>query len=167
MDAEQKDEGPVSGRRGKKSAVIAAVSALAAIAAIVVMLGSRNGDAGSPIVADEGGTKAPATAKASNEPGASEAIPRLLDLGANKCIPCKKMAPILEEMKKDFNGKFDVQFIDVWQNRDEASRYNVRLIPTQIYFDKSGKELTRHEGFASREDILKTWEGLGYRFDGK
>jgi thioredoxin 1 len=118
-------------------------------------------------VADEGGSKSPATAKASNEPGASAAIPRLLDLGANKCIPCKKMAPILEEMKKDFNGKFDVQFIDVWQNRDEASRYNVRLIPTQIYFDKSGKELTRHEGFASREDILKTWEGLGYKFDGK
>jgi thioredoxin 1 len=167
MDSEKKDEGSVSGRRGKKSAVIAAVSVLAVIASVFVMLGSRNGDAGSSVVADEGGTKAAVTAKASNEPDSSEAIPRLLDLGANKCIPCKKMAPILEEMKKDFSGKFDVVFIDVWQNRDEAGRYNVRLIPTQIYFDKSGKELTRHEGFASREDILKTWEGLGYKFGGK
>ena len=167
MDSEKKDGGFISGKRGKKSAVIAAVSVLVVITAVFVMLGSRNGDAGSSIVAGEDETKSPSTAKVSNEPGASAAIPKLLDLGANKCIPCKKMAPILEEMKKDFNGKFDVQFIDVWQNREEAGRYNVRLIPTQIYFDKTGKELTRHEGFASREDILKTWEGLGYKFGGK
>ena len=105
------------GEKGKKSAVIAAVSVLVVITAVFVMLGSRNGDAGSSIVAGEDETKSPSTAKVSNEPGASAAIPKLLDLGANKCIPCKKMAPILEEMKKDFNGKFDVQFIDVWQNR--------------------------------------------------
>jgi thiol-disulfide isomerase/thioredoxin len=87
--------------------------------------------------------------------------PRLLDLGAGKCIPCKKMAPILDELKEEYAGRMDVEFIDVWQNRDAASQYGIQSIPTQIFFDASGKELFRHEGFFAKEDILNKWEELG------
>lgn len=92
-------------------------------------------------------------------------LPRLVDLGAGKCIPCKMMAPILDEMKKDFAGKLEVVFIDVWQNADEGSKYKIRVIPTQIFYSPEGKELFRHEGFYSREDILKKWKELGYDFN--
>ena len=94
-------------------------------------------------------------------PVAAQPLPRLLDLGATKCIPCKKMAPILEELKKEYAGKMEVEFIDVWQNPDAGTKYGIRLIPTQIFYDATGKELFRHEGFFGREDILGKWKELG------
>lgn len=88
-------------------------------------------------------------------------LPRLVDLGAGKCIPCKAMAPILEELKTGYKDKFEVVFIDVWQNPDAAKPYNINLIPTQIFFDKDGKELYRHEGFFAKDAILAKWKELG------
>ncbi|MBA7478202.1 hypothetical protein ES707_13623 [subsurface metagenome] len=96
--------------------------------------------------------------KADSEP---TALPRLVDLGASKCIPCKLMAPILEELKKEYAGRLEVEFIDVWENPDMAKKYGIKIIPTQIFFDASGKELFRHEGFMSKEDILGKWKELG------
>jgi len=89
------------------------------------------------------------------------ALPRLVDLGAGKCIPCKMMAPILEDLKKTCAGKLDVIFIDVWQNPDAGKQYGINLIPTQIFFGADGKERFRHEGFFSKEDILGKWKELG------
>lgn len=95
-----------------------------------------------------------------------EALPKLLDLGAKKCIPCKMMAPILDELTEEYAGVFEVEFIDVWlpENEKRAEEYNISLIPTQIFFDAEGKELWRHEGFLAKEDILAKWKELGYNF---
>jgi thioredoxin 1 len=95
---------------------------------------------------------------------ADGALPRLVDLGADKCVPCKMMAPILDELQRDFAGEFDVVFIDVWKDGSQAENYGIRVIPTQIFFDAAGQELFRHEGFFSREDILKTWQEHGFSF---
>lgn len=105
----------------------------------------------------------------SNSPDAqTEArTPRLVDLGADKCIPCKMMAPILEELKKEFAGTFAVEFVDVWKNPQEAEKHGVKIIPTQIFFDASGKERFRHQGFFSKEDILAKWKELGFAFNAK
>lgn len=88
-------------------------------------------------------------------------LPKLLDLGSDECIPCKLMAPILEELKTEYSGKFEVEFLDVRKDPALGTAYNIQLIPTQIFFDASGKELFRHEGFYSREDILAKWKELG------
>ncbi|PKK89530.1 MAG: thioredoxin [Candidatus Wallbacteria bacterium HGW-Wallbacteria-1] len=98
---------------------------------------------------------------------ATTGLPRLLDLGAGKCIPCQKMAPILEQMEKDFHKVLTVQFIDVWksENRQTALDLGIESIPTQIFYDESGKELWRHVGFISRQDMLAKWQELGYRFN--
>ena len=108
---------------------------------------------------------APATApeSVSVDAGAphSAALPRLVDLGADKCIPCKMMAPILDELKAAYAGQFDVEFIDVWKNPDAGKSYGIRSIPTQIFIDAGGKELFRHEGFFPKEDILAKWKELG------
>jgi thioredoxin 1 len=95
-------------------------------------------------------------------------LPKLIDLGAKSCIPCKKMAPILEELKKDYAGKFDVEFIDVSieANVPLAKVYGIKLIPTQVFIDAKGKELWRHEGFLGKEAILGKWKELGFKFDG-
>ena len=95
---------------------------------------------------------------------AKAALPRLVDLGADKCIPCKAMAPILKELKKEYAGRMDVEFIDVWKNPKAGKAYRIKLIPTQIFFDASGKELFRHEGFFSKKDILAKWKEFGVEF---
>ena len=89
------------------------------------------------------------------------ALPRLVDLGADKCIPCKMMAPILEELKTEYAAVLNVEFIDVWKNPDAGQKYGIRVIPTQIFYDASGKELFRHEGFFAKEDILAKWKEFG------
>lgn len=78
----------------------------------------------------------------------------MLDLGAKKCIPCKMMAPILEKLEIEYRGKAAIRFIDVWENKDAAQKYGVQAIPTQIFFDKNGKERERHTGFLD-EDIIR------------
>lgn len=92
---------------------------------------------------------------------AKPALPRLVDLGASKCVPCKMMKPILDELTRDYAGQFDVVFIDVWEKREEGERYGIRMIPTQIFYDATGKERFRHEGFMAKKDILAKWTELG------
>ena len=87
----------------------------------------------------------------------------MLDLGANKCIPCKMMAPILEDVRKEYQGKASIVFIDVWQHTAEAHKYRIHAIPTQIFFDKQGNEVLRHVGFMSKKDIVQVLEKLGVK----
>jgi thioredoxin 1 len=93
-------------------------------------------------------------------------LPRLVDLGAGKCIPCKMMAPVLEELKKEYAGRMNVEFIDVWENPDAGKPYGIEVIPTQIFYDAEGKELFRHVGFFAKEDILAKWKELGVDLKG-
>ena len=95
-------------------------------------------------------------------PAPTQKLPRLVDLGAKTCIPCKMMAPILEELRNEYKGKLQVEIIDVWENQSAGGQYGIRVIPTQIFFDPSGKELFRHVGFISKEDILSKWQELGF-----
>lgn len=106
-------------------------------------------------------TESPASSPVSKS---ASGLPRLVDLGADKCVPCVAMAPILAELEKEYAGRFEVEFIDVWKHREEAARYGVQMIPTQIFYDGAGKELHRRSGFIGKEDILATWKKLGYDF---
>ena len=85
----------------------------------------------------------------------------LIYLGANGCIPCKMMAPIIAKLEKDYQGKAAVIFIDVWKFPDEAKRFGIRVIPTQIFYDKKGTEVFRHEGFMSEKDIVTQLKKVG------
>ncbi|MDA8403236.1 MAG: thioredoxin family protein [Desulfobacteraceae bacterium] len=85
----------------------------------------------------------------------------MLELGAKKCIPCKMMAPIIEKLEKTYAGKASIVFIDVWKNNDQAGRFNIQGIPTQIFFNKDGKEVFRHTGFLDEESIIKQLTSMG------
>ncbi len=85
----------------------------------------------------------------------------MVDIGAKKCIPCKMMAPIMEELEKEYKGKASILFIDVWENPNEAPKYGIRTIPTQIFYDKDGKEVFRHVGFMDKKSIVAMLEKLG------
>jgi thioredoxin 1 len=85
----------------------------------------------------------------------------MIDLGATACVPCKMMAPIMVRVEKKYQGKAVVVFIDVWKDKEPARRFRIRVIPTQIFFDKEGKEFYRHEGFMSEEAIDKVFQDMG------
>jgi thioredoxin 1 len=90
-------------------------------------------------------------------------LPRVVDLGADKCVACKKLAPILEELKKEYAGRVTVEFIDVRKNPKAGEPYQIRVIPTQIFFDAEGKEVWRHEGFLPKADFVAKFAELGVK----
>lgn len=89
----------------------------------------------------------------------------MVDIGAKECIPCKMMAPIMEELEKEYHatGKAAILFIDVWKNKDQGRRFGIRSIPTQIFYDKEGNEVYRHEGFMDKKEIVSRLEKLGVK----
>lgn len=87
----------------------------------------------------------------------------MVDLGAKKCIPCKMMAPILAKLEKEYAGRAAIVFLDVWEDPKPAHRFGIRGIPTQIFFDREGREVSRHAGFLSEEEIVRQLRELGVK----
>ena len=90
-------------------------------------------------------------------------LPKLLDFGRGKCIPCKAMAPILKELSEEFKDRVIIKVIEIDQDRELTEANNIRLIPTQIFFDSKNKEVFRHEGFMYKEEIKKVFEKMGVK----
>jgi len=126
--------------------------------AIVVVLGAA---VAAVIVAKQNG---PAGQSAQPASPAAAGLPRLVDLGSTTCIPCKMMAPVLDGLRAEYAGRMQVEFIDVNVDPGAGKPYGIRLIPTQVFFDAAGKELWRHEGFISKDDILAKWKEFGVSF---
>lgn len=87
----------------------------------------------------------------------------MVDIGAKKCIPCKLMAPIMEELEKEYHvtGRAAIYFIDVWENKEQGRKFHIKTIPTQIFYDKDGNEFMRHEGFIRKGAIEEVLKKLG------
>jgi len=102
----------------------------------------------------------------SADPGKPPDVPvkgmvTMVDLGAKSCIPCKMMAPILEKLEKDYKDRAAILFLDVWKDPEQAKRFGISVIPTQIFYDKQGKEVLRHTGFMSEEAIVAQLKKMG------
>lgn len=108
-----------------------------------------------------------ASAGAANDPiptgyGPSTAgVPRLVAIGAGECIPCKAMAPIRADLRREYQGVLAVDFYDVWKKPAAARHFGTRVIPTLIFYDAAGRELGRREGYVGKADILATWASWG------
>ena len=87
--------------------------------------------------------------------------PSLVDFGATGCRPCDMMAPILETLKKKYEGKANVLFVHVREEQILAARHGVQTIPTQVFFDKDGKEVSRHTGFFPQDKMEKKLAEMG------
>ena len=109
--------------------------------------------------------------------------PMVIDFGSDSCIPCKEMKPVLETLNKELKGKVIVKFVDVWKNPDAAGNLPLKVIPTQFFFDKTGKPyvpkddksgftmykdkttgehlFTVHEGGMDKDSMLKALKEMG------
>lgn len=152
---------------------IVGVLAVAVVAAMALKRNRQYTEPGpgvSPPVTMEPTAASSATASAaaaSSAPAVGAKLPKLVDLGADRCIPCKMMAPILEELRHEYAGRLEVEFIDVWKNPAAGHHYGIQMIPTQIFYDTEGRERARHVGFIGKEDILAKFRELGVDLSGK
>ncbi len=86
-----------------------------------------------------------------------------IELGSDKCIPCKQMQPILKSIEKKYGSQIKVIFYDVWKDDKPAKKYGIQLIPTQVFLDETGKEFFRHEGFYPEAEIDKLLQKKGLK----
>jgi len=87
--------------------------------------------------------------------------PVLVDFGANSCVPCRQLRPILKDVGKEYSGKASVLVIDVYKYQNLARDYKVALIPTLVFFDSKGKEVFRHLGVLDKEKIVAKLKEIG------
>ncbi len=85
----------------------------------------------------------------------------LVDLGSDYCLPCKMMTPIMTKLEKDYKGKAAVVYVNIEKFPDQAKHFGIRVIPTQIFYDKKGKEVYRHEGYLSEKEIIAQFKKMG------
>jgi len=90
--------------------------------------------------------------------------PRILELGSMRCMSCLEMAKVLDALRASQGSKLQVDFIDVFEKPEAADEYKIALIPTQILFNAAGKEIFRHQGYFSHDDILAKFRELGVKF---
>lgn len=134
----------------KQSVRVVAVAAVLACVSAVLVLKAK--------------APAPGAAESASSAATARPVPRMVELGSTVCLLCKEMQPIISELEQKYAGRLTVEFIDVVQNPDAMEKFNETIIPTQVFLAPDGKELFRHNGFFSKEEILSKWRELGYEF---
>jgi len=109
----------------------------------------------------------PTSTKDKSQPAATsdKILVTFIEIGAARCIPCKAMQPIMKEVAQEYKGQLQVLFYDVWtpQGKIDAEKYDIRVIPTQVFLDKNGKEYFRHEGYFPKEELIKVLKMQGVK----
>jgi thioredoxin 1 len=113
-------------------------------------------------------------------------VPIIIEFGSDSCIPCKQMAPIIDELNKELQGKVIIKFVDVWKNPSFATGYPLSVIPTQVFIDSKGNaynpadkntlqlqyysakdtgttSFTTHEGTITKEQLLSILKEMGMK----
>lgn len=78
--------------------------------------------------------------------------PTVVEFGANNCVSCREMKPVLHALAQD--PRITVTDVDILKERAYISRYQIQLMPTQVFYDVQGRETGRHMGKISGDDIL-------------
>ena len=86
--------------------------------------------------------------------------PTVADFGEGWCEQCKKMVPVLAETTRRFRGKANVVFVDTKAHAEHARTYRIVRIPTQVFFDAKGREVSRHIGYYALADVSRALEEL-------
>jgi thioredoxin 1 len=87
----------------------------------------------------------------------------MVDLGATGCIPCNIMSGILDSLQKKYKGRAAIYFINIRKHPEQGNKFGISVIPTQIFYDKNGKEVYRHEGVMLEGAAIAKFESLGVK----
>lgn len=87
----------------------------------------------------------------------------LKEFGSNRCIPCRKMKPILTEITNEYKGVLKVEVLEIKDHLEEAKKYGIMLIPTQVLLDPKGNVQWKHVRFIPKEDVESVLHEKGIR----
>ncbi len=184
------DENTVKSKKGIVLKIIIPILIICAIAAIWIVKDKKNevslegADKSGKVVTDNSDFELHVTEQIDLEKLKSYGLPIVIDFGADSCIPCKEMAPVLKELNAELRGKAIIKFVDVWKYQQLAQDYPISLIPTQIFIDKEGNPykpkdpqalqmkmyssrdngehiFTAHEGGMKKDQILSALKEMG------
>ena len=88
-------------------------------------------------------------------PGTAKAKPGLYEFGAGYCYSCKEMEKVMAELKTSHSDQVEFRMVYVDKEKPLFEQYKIMLIPTQVFLDASGKEVDRHIGALSKEEVIK------------
>jgi len=126
----------------KRNALV--ILAAVCLAGVLIGCSVKSQQAASPWLIQEATSKDIAEA-------AARGVPVVVKIGSDKCVPCREMNPVMAELAAHYQGKVLFLMVDVYKNQDLAARYGVKVIPTLIFIDRSGKAVGYTEGFQSVE----------------
>lgn len=86
-------------------------------------------------------------------------VPAMVDFFATWCGPCKMLSPVIDEIASEMEGKAVVVKVDSDQLGELCAEYNIRLLPTLVFF-KDGKEVDKIVGVGEKEDIIEKLNSL-------
>ena len=115
------------------------------------------------VVAGCGPNKTPSsTAQPQPKTEAMTNLPKLWDFWATWCPPCKELKPTIEALEKEYEGKIEIRSINVDENKDLAQKFEVKAIPTLVFLDAKGNELSRIVGLVPRDTIVGRFKAHGF-----
>jgi thioredoxin 1 len=88
--------------------------------------------------------------------------PALYEFGAGYCVSCKEMAKIMAELTASHSDQVEFRLVYVDKEKPLFEQYKIMLIPTQVFLDASGKEVDRHIGALTKEEVLKKLKELNF-----
>lgn len=88
--------------------------------------------------------------------------PALYEFGAGYCVSCKEMAKIMDELTPLYSDQLEVRMVYADKAKDLFQQYKIMLIPTQVFFDASGKEVDRHIGALTKEEVIRKLKELKF-----
>jgi thioredoxin 1 len=123
------------------------------VAVIAVIWFVKNADKSPEITTDNPDFTLHATEEFDLEKLKTYGLPIMIDFGAGYCEPCKEMAPVLEKLNKELQGKAIIKYVDVQKYPELAKDYPITYIPTQVFLDKEGKPYTPSDPQASQMNM--------------
>jgi len=88
--------------------------------------------------------------------------PALYEFGAGYCVSCKEMEKVMAALKTTHSDQVEFRMVYVDKEKDLFQQYKIMLIPTQVFLDASGKEVDRHIGALTREEVLQKLRELKF-----
>jgi len=130
------------------------------VLALLVFAGCAPKPASGPATQSQAKTEAKPPAQVQAQ--AQTNLPKLWDFWATWCPPCKELKPTIEALEKDYEGRIEIRSIDVDRNKDLAQKFDVQAIPTLVFLDAKGNELSRIVGLTPKDTIVGRFKTHGF-----
>lgn len=90
----------------------------------------------------------------------TKGMPTVASFGSDGCAPCKLMLPVLEKLDKEFEGRVAIRYLNLTEYPELAGYFKISSVPTQIFYDHTGKEIGWHLGFIDEGSIREAIDGM-------